>query len=600
MKKLVVIVSYKTVKKMIRNILYVFQYDKPGVIRAVFWEWVHGMFIAAPSGILLVVLWELFEEVPDIQMIWITIGSMALLFRGQIYVAKKAMLSSNLTTYEMGRKIRLALGNKLQKLSLGYYKKRDPGDLASIVLQDVANFENIFGHSVTNITNALFGTVILSAFLLFIDWRLATTLIVALSIAIPLIRFSRWLVEKYGKKHIRARNATSARFLEYVQGIRYIKSYGMTGECFRSLDKALVDLRKESIRVEAIPGPVVLSAGVVFEVFFILMIWLALYYFTNGTLGIPTFIAFLIIGYRLYEPMKILMVEYPILSYMNVSLRRVIEVLESKEQEVGKNLTPQSYDIRFENVDFSYTNEKKVLTDISFYAPANTMTALVGPSGSGKTTITALMARFWDIRKGKISIGGISLQDMSPATVYGLISEVFQDVYLFDDSIYNNIRIGNPHAGAEKIHQVAQKAQVLEFADTLPKGLNTKVGEGGSKLSGGQKQRISIARALLKDAPIILLDEATASLDPENEIYIQDAISELVKHKTVIVIAHKLATIRQADNILVLDKGRLIESGKHEALLQQNGLYTKLWTTQQKSVGWKFTSHLKTFNEDVS
>ena len=575
---------------MIRNILYAFQYDKRGVIRAFFWEWVHGLFLAAPSGILLVVLWELFEESPDISIIWLAIGSMALLFAGQTYVAKKAMLYSNLTTYEMSRKIRLALGNKLQKLSLGYYKKRDPGDLASVVLQDVANFENIFGHSVTNITNALFGTVILSVFLVVMDWRLAVTLIVALFLAVPLIRFGKWLVEKYGKKHIRARNATNARFLEYVQGIRHIKSYGMTGQRFRSLDNALVDLRKESIRVEAIPGPFILSAGVVFEVFFILMIWLALYYFSRGTLSIPTFIAFLIIGYRLYEPMKILMVEYPVLSYMNVSLQRVIEVLEAKEQEAGKNLMPRAYDIRFERVSFSYTGEKAVLTDISFHAPANTMTALVGPSGSGKTTITALIARFWDIGKGKISIGGINLQDMSPVSVYSLISEVFQDVYLFDDSIYNNIRIGKPDATRDEIYQAAKKAQVLEFADTLPEGLNTKVGEGGSKLSGGQKQRISIARALLKDAPIVLLDEATASLDPENEIYIQDAIRELVKHKTVIVIAHKLATIRQADNILVLDKGRIMESGKHAALLQKNGLYARLWNTQQSASGWKFKS----------
>ena len=578
---------------MIRHLLYVFQYDKKGIRKAFFWEWMHGSFIAAPSGILLVILWELFKDTPDIQKIWTVIGAMACLFVGQLYVAKKAMISSSLTTYEIGRKIRLALGNKLQKLSLGYYKKRDPGELASIVLQDVANFENIFGHSVTNIANAIFGTLVLSTFLMFLDWRLATTLIAALSIAIPLIQFSKWLVEKYGQKQIKARNTTSARFLEYVQGIRPIKSYGMTGQRFRSLDVALSNLRKESIKIEAIPGPFVLTAGIVFEVFFILMIWLALYIQANGMLSIPTFIAFLIIGYRLYEPMKILMVEYPILSYMNVSLGRIIDVLEAKEQEVGRNLRPRSYDISFENVGFSYTDEKKVLANIDFYAPEGTMTALVGPSGSGKTTITSLIARFWDVQKGSISIGDIDVRDMSPTIVYSLISEVFQDVYLFDDSIYNNIKTGNPNASQQEIHEAAQKAQVLEFTEAFSEGLSTKVGEGGNKLSGGQKQRISIARALLKDAPIVLLDEATASLDPENEIFIQKAIRELVKHKTVIVIAHKLATIRQADRILVLDQGEIVESGRHEALLQKNGLYARLWHTQQKAGGWKFTGNLK-------
>ena len=573
---------------MIRHLLYVFQYDKKGIRKAFFWEWMHGSFIAAPSGILLVILWELFKDTPDIQKVWTVIGAMACLFVGQLYVAKKAMISSSLTTYEIGRKIRLGLGNKLQKLSLGYYKKRDPGELASIVLQDVANFENIFGHSVTNIANAIFGTLVLSIFLMFLDWRLATTLIAALSIAIPLIQFSKWLVEKYGQKQIKARNTTSARFLEYVQGIRPIKSYGMTGQRFRSLDVALSNLRKESIKIEAIPGPFVLTAGIVFEVFFILMIWLALYIQANGMLSIPTFIAFLIIGYRLYEPMKILMVEYPVLSYMNVSLGRIIDVLEAKEQEVGQNLQASSYDIRFENVAFSYTEGKKVLTNINFYAPEGTMTALVGPSGSGKTTITSLIARFWDVQEGSISIGSIDVRDMSPTVVYSLISEVFQDVYLFDDSIYNNIKTGNPNASDQEIHEAAQKAQVLEFTEAFSEGLYTKVGEGGNKLSGGQKQRISIARALLKDAPIVLLDEATASLDPENEIFIQKAIRELVKHKTVVVIAHKLATIRYADNILVLDQGEIVESGKHEALLEKNGLYARLWHTQQKSSGWKF------------
>ncbi len=577
---------------MIRNLFYIFQYDKRGIRKAFFWEWLHGFCIAAPSGILLVILWELFKVSPDVQRIWITTGLMASLFIAQLYVAKKAMLSSNRTTYEMSRKIRLALGNKLQKLSLGYYKKRDPGDLASVVLQDVANFENIFGHSVTNIANALFGTAVLSVFLLFLNWRLALTLIAALFVALPLIQFSKWLVEKYGRKQIGARNATGARFLEYVQGIQPIKSYGMTGQRFQSLDNALSRLRKESIRVEAIPGPFVLTAGIVFEVFFIGMLWLALYYFTGGTLSIPILIAFLIIGYRLYEPMKILMVEYPVLSYMNVSLGRIIDLLDAKEQEAGQNAVATSYDIRFDQVHFSYLDDKKVLTDICFHAPEGSMTALVGPSGSGKTTITALIARFWDVQEGSIQIGGIDVKDMTPATVYGLISEVFQEVYLFNDSIYNNIKTGNPNATEAQIHEAAQKAQVLEFADTLPEGLQTKVGEGGNKLSGGQKQRISIARALLKDAPIVLLDEATASLDPENEIHIQRAILELVRDKTVIVIAHKLATIKQADHILVLDKGQVAEVGKHSALLQQGGLYARLWHIQQRASGWKFEGSL--------
>ncbi|MEL7534443.1 MAG: ABC transporter ATP-binding protein [Bacteroidota bacterium] len=572
---------------MIQNILYAFRYDPKGIRKAFFWEWLHGSLLAAPSGILLYVIWELMKTNPDEQAIWATVILMLIMFFAQLYVANKAMMSSNRSTYEMSRQMRLALGNKLQRLSLGYYKKRDPGDLASVLLQDAANFENIFGHSITNIANALFGTLVLSLFLYALDWRLATSLLAALVFAIPLVRLSGWLVQKYGKSHIKARNTTSARFLEYVLGIQHIKSYGMVGNRFQSLDQALQDLRRQSIKTEAIPGPVVLTVGAIFEIFFLMMIWLGIYFLIGGELQIQIMVAFLIVGYRLYEPMKIILIEYPILSYMNISLKRMIDVLEAKEQSSGRELKVNSYDIRFNEVHFGYLKEEKVLDGISFEAKAGTMTALVGPSGSGKTTITALIARFWDVDQGEISIGGVDLRDISPQKVYGLISEVFQEVYLFDDTIYENIKIGNPEASEAEIKLAAEKAQLFEFVDALSEGLHTKVGEGGNKLSGGQKQRISIARALLKDAPIVLLDEATASLDPENEIYIQRAIQEVVQDKTVIVIAHKLASIRQADQILVLNKGEIAESGGHDTLIEQEGLYARFWETQQKTSGWK-------------
>ncbi|MEM9821105.1 MAG: ABC transporter ATP-binding protein [Bacteroidota bacterium] len=572
---------------MIKNLLYAFRYDPKGMKQAFFWEWLHGFCLAVPSGILLVIIWELFRTEPDVQKIKWTIGLMLILFFAQLFIANRAMLASNFATTEISRKLRLALGNKLQRLSLGYYKSRDPGDLAAIVLQDVTNFENIFGHSVPNIANAIFGVSILSCFLFYLDWRLTLTLLIAIALALPLIQLSRWLISRLGAKHIIARNQTGARFLEYVQGIQHIRSYGMTGTRFTSLDQALTDLRRESIKVEAIPGPVILMIGVIFELFFILMIWLALYFMVEGSLTIPILIAFLIVGYRLYEPLKILMVENPVLSYMNISLNRIITVLEAKEQSIGQDLRPQDYSIVFKDVHFSYLEGKKVLDGISFTAPAATMTALVGASGSGKTTITALIARFWDISQGSIAIGGIDIREMAPQTVYALISEVFQEVYLFDDSIYQNIQIGNPQANESQVLEAARQAQVMEFVEVLPDGLQTRVGEGGSQLSGGQKQRISIARALLKDAPIVLLDEATASLDPENEIYIQKAIQALVKNKTVIVIAHKLSTIQQADRILVLKEGSIVEAGQHSGLLTKDGLYAKMWAMQQRAHGWK-------------
>ncbi|MEL6699077.1 MAG: ABC transporter ATP-binding protein [Bacteroidota bacterium] len=571
-----------------------FRFQPQKVRNALFWEWLHGMLLAIPSGILLLVIWELFEPAPDTDKVWVVVGIMTLLFLFQLFVGSKAMIQSSIMTYEIGRKLRLGLGDKLQRLSLGYYKSRDPGDLAAVVLQDVATFEGIFGHSIPNLANAIFGVMVLSGFLLYLDWRLGITLLLALILVIPLMQWSSRLIGHMGKKQVQARTDTSARLLEYVQGIQHLKAYGLKGEKFTSLKNAMRSLRDESIRVEAVPGPVVLAVGVVLELCFVLMVWLALYLLGQGTVTIPVIIAFLIIGYRLYEPIKVLMVEYPVLTYLNVSLNRIQEVFEAEEQSAGQQRQPQYYDIQFDKVSFGYVDEKPVLKDVSFLASSGTLTALVGPSGSGKTTITALIARFWDAQKGTISIGGIPLSDIHPQQVYSLISEVFQEVYLFDGSIYENIQIGNPQASEIQVQEAARLAQVYEFADLLPKGLDTLVGEGGSKLSGGQKQRISIARALLKDAPIVLLDEATASLDPENEIYIQQAIQALVKEKTVIVIAHKLATIQQADQILVLNDGQIVESGTHDALLADaQGLYTHLWHTQQKTRGWKIISEAR-------
>ncbi|MEM7659592.1 MAG: ABC transporter ATP-binding protein, partial [Bacteroidota bacterium] len=448
---------------MIQNLAYTFRFEPLRVRRAIFWEWLHSLLLAAPSGILLLVIWELFEVEPNVNRIITVLAVMTGLFVLQLWVGKQAMVHSNLMTFEIGRKLRLMLGDKLQRLSLGYYKSRDPGDLASVMLQDVATFEGIYGHSVPTLANSIFGVLALPIFLFFLDVKLTITLLFALVLVLPLMEWSRGLVARLGKTQVQARTDVSSRLLEYFQGIQYIKAYGVTGEKFASLHQSLAKLRKESIRVEAIPGPVVLTVGIVLELFFVLMVWAGLYLLSGGATTVPILVAFLIIGYRLYEPIKILMIEYPVLSYMNVSLGRIRNLLEAKEQSVGEQRIPETYDIRFDGVSFAYVEEKQVLREMSFFASAGSLTALVGASGSGKTTITALIARFWDVQSGHISIGGVQLTDMAPQQVYSLISEVFQEVYLFDGSIYENIKIGNPNASDTCIRQAAQQAQVLEF-----------------------------------------------------------------------------------------------------------------------------------------
>ncbi|RQO71645.1 ABC transporter ATP-binding protein [Pedobacter sp. KBW06] len=572
---------------MIKNIFFVFKTAPAMVRKNILLELLHSLFIAVPTGFLLLIVQELFSAEINQGRLWTYIWIMLVLLLLQLFVSVKTIVGTNTMTYTLSTNLRIRLGNHLQRLSMGTFKQRDPGDLASVVLQDVANFEMIFGHTIGNMAAAFFATVIISVFLFLTDWRLALVLLAALPLCWLMIRISNYLIVQEGGKHVEARNAIGARFLEYVQGIRHIKSFGMTGVRFGSLDKALNDFRKASIRTEAIPGPFVLTGGLVLELFFLLMLGIAVTFFAHGSLAAPALITFLIIGYRLYEPLKIVLVDYVVLRYMNISLSRVIEVLQIPEQSAGTKRRPDGYEISFEDVSFAYQEGKEVLRQVSFRVEENSMMALVGPSGSGKTTVTALIARFWDSQKGTVKIGGVDVKDMEPGEVYKLISEVFQDVYLFDDSIYNNIRFGKMDATEEEVIRAADLAQVLDFAWELPGGLQARTGEGGNQLSGGQKQRISIARALLKDAPIVLLDEATASLDPENEIHIQKAIQELVKNKTVIVVAHKLATIRNADQILVLKEGALAEQGTHLHLMEKQGLYHHLWGIQQQLGGWK-------------
>lgn len=583
---------------MIKNLFYTFR-TAPAIVRnSILLELLHSIFIAVPTGFLLLIIHELFTPDPDPQKLWTYVGIMVVLIAGQFFVSVKTIVRSNDMTYTLSTNLRVALGNHLQRISMGTFKQRDPGELASVVLQDVANFELIFGHTIGNMAGAVFATVIISVFLLITDWRLALVLLAALPLAWLLVRISDYLVVKQGLKHVQARNETGARFLEYVQGIRHIKSFGMTGERFSGLQKALDDFRKASIRTEAIPGPFVLTAGLVLELSFLCMVSLALTYLVSGNLPVPALITFLIVGYRLFEPIKILLVDYVILRYMNISLDRIVTLLRTPAQASGRELRPVNFDITFQNVGFAYRDGRNVLQDVSFHVPEQSMTALVGPSGSGKTTITSLIARFWDVQSGGVQIGGVDVQDMRPDDVCALVSEVFQEVYLFDDSIYNNIQFGRPDATENEVLDAAEKARVMDFAWEMPEGLNARVGEGGNQLSGGQKQRISIARALLKNAPIILLDEATASLDPENEIYIQQAIQELVKDKTVIVIAHKLATIRNANQIIVLNEGRIEEQGNHPELVEKQGLYHRLHQIQQQSGGWRIERKTPYFQAD--
>lgn len=569
--------------------------EKGKLYREVGWNILQTMFKGAPYGILFMVLLELFapmiyQKPINTEFITLAIVGLFITLLLQLFVGKKAYRSSFITAYTLSSETRLRLGEHLRKLPLSFFKRRDPGDVTALLLQDMALVENVFSHLFPDIISSIVMAVLMGAILLVADWRLGVIAITFVVLALIFLFIFLKVIKYFGGKQLKSRNNAVSRMMEYLLGIKVLKAYNQTGTKFQRMEKSFDKLKEDSIKLEGIPGPLVMVYFAFLEIGFLAILFFGLQFLENGTLTIPIFLLFLIIGYGFYEPLKLMSEFMGELRYMNMAADRVVETLDTKVlPEPSHDTKIDRYDIEFENVTFKY-QDADVIKDMSFHIPERSITALVGPSGSGKTTITSLIARFWDVDSGQIRIGGCNIKDVKNEHLLSYMGMVFQDVYLFNDTIYNNIKIGNPQATKDDVFEAAIQANCHEFIQKLPDGYDTMVGEGGSTLSGGEKQRISIARAILKDAPIILLDEATASLDPENEGKIQEAIRELVKSKTVVVIAHRLYSISDADQIIVIEKGKVVEQGKHQELLENNGTYRHLWDDQQRAHGWKFGS----------
>ena len=364
-----------------------------------------------------------------------------------------------------------------------------------------------------------------------------------------------------------------------------MKAYNLLGDRFVRLRDAFAGLRRACIRQEALLGPFVLLSITLVRTGLTMMVLCGTYLLLGGELSLLVFVLFLIVGSRVFDPLTSALINFTEFRYFSIAGGRILSLMNEPEMK-GERQSPEAGDIRFEHVSFAY-RDRDVLQDISLTLPANSLTALVGPSGSGKSTLMKLCARFYDPQEGRVFFNGVPMDKINPESLMSRISMVFQDVYLFQDTIRNNIRFGRTDATEEEIVAAARKACCHDFIMRLPQGYDTMVGEGGCTLSGGEKQRISIARAILKDAPVILLDEATASLDPENELEVQKAIDSLIKGRTVIAIAHRLKTIRNADRIIVLEGGRIEEEGTHETLMQSDGRYAQLWNIQEHISGWK-------------
>ncbi|MDO5292038.1 MAG: ABC transporter ATP-binding protein [bacterium] len=481
---------------------------------------------------------------------------------------------------------RTSLAEKLRKLPLSFFGKRDLADLTSTIMADCATLETASSHWIPELIGAIASTFLVAISLFVFDWRMAIAALWVLPVAFVIVLCSSSLVHKLGKKHMELKMDCADGIQECLETVRDLKANNAQTKYMDDLEKKIRAVEKHAIINELGTAVFVSSAQMILKLGIATVALVGGILLVDGSLDILTFFMFLLLVSRLYDPMQIALQNLAAIIAAEVQCERMDEILSHEQQTGVEELTNHGCDIVFDHVGFTYNGEEDVLSEVSFKAKQGEVTALIGPSGGGKTTITRLVARFWDINKGKITVGGMNISQIDPETLMSLYSIVFQDVTLFNNTVLENIRIGRKDATDEEVLVAARLAHCEEFAERLPDKWNTMIGENGSELSGGERQRISIARAFLKNAPIILLDEATASLDVENETLIQESLSNLIKDKTVLVIAHRMRTVEGADKIVVLKDGVVAEQGSPAWLGQRNGIYQQMRKRQMKAAEW--------------
>lgn len=491
------------------------------------------------------------------------------------------------TTYEESGKRRLGLAERLRKLPLSFFGKRDLADLTSTIMSDCEVIEKSTSHFIPGLFGSLISTILIAAGLFVFDWRMALAALWVIPVSVFIVLLSYKVQDKVLVKFMTAKMSCADGIQEYIETVRDLKANNAEENYLSGLKNKIKGVEKSNIKAELTTAVFVTGAGMVLKLGIATVALVGSALLVNGTLGVLTFFMFLLVASRLYDPMQAALQNLAAIIAMRTNVARMNEILEYPVQTGNDTLTNSGYDVVFDHVGFAYPGGEVVLKDVSFTAKQGEVTALVGPSGGGKTTVSRLAARFWDIRKGKITVGGMDVAEIDPEKLMSLYSIVFQDVTLFDNTIMENIRLGKKGATDEEVMSAARLANVDEFAEKLPDKWNTNIGENGCELSGGERQRISIARAFLKDAPVILLDEATASLDVENETMIQSALSRLIKDKTVLVIAHRMRTVAGADKIVVLADGVVAEQGKPNELYNKNGIYARMVDLQSASGKWK-------------
>ena len=552
-------------------------------------EFLRSIFEAFQFIALLIVLRALVEQNVTAATAWVAFGTMAVSVAGAALFWYLAHNSEGQANYRMCGDKRIHIGERMKYMPMGYFNSQSLGALTAAATTTMEEIEGMSFAVIARTVVGIIRTLVFTVAILCLDWRVGIVFLLGVLLFLwvnaGLLKKSRQL----SPERIHAQTALVDAALEYIQGMSVVRAFRGSRAAEKTMNEAIGQTEQKNFKLERKRIPYNVLEQIVLRVAAVVAILLSIWLFLQGSMSLFTCLMMTVSAFLVYSELESAGEMFFMLPMIDASISRVDEIDRAPRMDEGGSVrTPQNRDITFDHVDFSY-GERKIIQDVSFTVPEGTTTAIVGPSGSGKTTLTSLMARFWDVDSGSVKLGGIDVKDYALDSLMSNFSMVFQAVYLFNDSIENNIKFGKPDATHEEVVAVAKAARCHDFIAALPKGYDTVIGEGGATLSGGERQRLSIARAMLKDAPIVILDEATANVDPENEVDLQEAIEALTGGKTIIMIAHRLKTVRRANQILVLEHGRITQRGTHDQLVQEPGIYADFIRTRQKAVNWKIS-----------
>ena len=552
-------------------------------------EFLRSIFEAFQFIALLIVLRALVEQNVTAATAWVAFGTMAVSVAGAALFWYLAHNSEGQANYRMCGDKRIHIGERMKYMPMGYFNSQSLGALTAAATTTMEEIEGMSFAVIARTVVGIIRTLVFTVAILCLDWRVGIVFLLGVLLFLwvnaGLLKKSRQL----SPERIQAQTALVDAALEYIQGMSVVRAFRGSRAAEKTMNEAIGQTEQKNFKLERKRIPYNVLEQIVLRVAAVVAILLSIWLFLQGSMSLFTCLMMTVSAFLVYSELESAGEMFFMLPMIDASISQVDAIDQAPRMDEGGSVrTPQNRDITFDHVDFSY-GERKIIQDVSFTVPEGTTTAIVGPSGSGKTTLTSLMARFWDVDSGSVKLGGIDVKDYALDSLMSNFSMVFQAVYLFNDSIENNIKFGKPDATHEEVVAVAKAARCHDFIAALPEGYDTVIGEGGATLSGGERQRLSIARAMLKDAPIVILDEATANVDPENEVDLQEAIEALTGGKTIIMIAHRLKTVRRANQILVLEHGRITQRGTHDQLVQEPGIYADFIRTRQKAVNWKIS-----------